>query len=363
MNSVRRLLSALVPLLVLLGVLAPATTAGAATSDDLEAARQQLAAARDAANQTAAAFSAADHQLEETRDGISKLKDSIDATRVKADSLREITRARAVYAYTHPGTSLQAFVDASDAVDAARRQQLLDRANQTDSDVVKRLAGLDEQLRSQQSELERREREQAKVSNELDARLGALRADQAKVEQAVNALQTKLDGEIKAASAADAERRRVLEAEKAALTAQKAVTSAGPGQVIANPVGGSFQCPVRGAAYSDDFGGARGHPGIDMMVATGTPAVAVMAGTVRYVPNEGDGGNTAYLRGQDGNSYFYAHFSQFVGSARTVSQGEVIGLTGMTGNASAPHLHFEIRIGGDNGNRTNPFPTLKGAGC
>jgi murein DD-endopeptidase MepM/ murein hydrolase activator NlpD len=35
----------------------------------------------------------------------------------------------------------------------------------------------------------------------------------------------------------------------------------------------------------------------------------------------------------------------------------------MTGNASGPHLHFEIRIGGDNGSKTNPYPVLRSAGC
>ena len=84
---------------------------------------------------------------------------------------------------------------------------------------------------------------------------------------------------------------------------------------------------------------------------------------MRYVANEGAGGNTAYLHADDGNSYFYAHLSQFVGAGRTVAQGEVIALTGMTGNATGPHLHFEIRIGGDNGSRVDPYPTLKSAGC
>jgi murein DD-endopeptidase MepM/ murein hydrolase activator NlpD len=88
-----------------------------------------------------------------------------------------------------------------------------------------------------------------------------------------------------------------------------------------------------------------------------------MAGTVRYVPDEGAGGNTAYLAAEDGNTYFYAHFTQFIGEGRTVAQGEVIGLTGMTGNATAPHLHFEERIGGDNGNTTDPYPALRAAAC
>ena len=53
-----------------------------------------------------------------------------------------------------------------------------------------------------------------------------------------------------------------------------------------------------------------------MFVPIGTSAVATKSGTVSYVPNEGAGGNTAYLAGSDGNVYFYAHFSQFVGGAR-----------------------------------------------
>jgi len=82
-----------------------------------------------------------------------------------------------------------------------------------------------------------------------------------------------------------------------------------------------------------------------------------------FMPNDGAGGNEAYLDAADGNTYYYAHFSQYVGGPRDVQQGEIIGLTGMTGNASAPHLHFEIRIGGANGGRTDPYPTLKSAGC
>ena len=145
--------------------------------------------------------------------------------------LREYARQRAVYAYTHPGTSLEAFVDATDAVDAARRQQLLDQANQTDNDVVKKLAAVNAQLKNQQSELEHQEHEQAQISDQLDAKLAALRANQQDVEQAVAALQTRLDTEIAIAQFADAQHKAELEAEKAALAAQAArptITSVAP---------------------------------------------------------------------------------------------------------------------------------------
>lgn len=366
MISVRRALSAVLAVLVLaslaVATLVPAG-AGAATADDLDAARQKLTDARNAANETAAQFSTADHQLEQTREDIAKLQASIAATKAKVQDLREFARQRAVFAYTHPGTSFQALVDATDAVDAARRQKLLDQANQTDNDIAKRLATLTGQLKVQQTDLERQEREQAQISDQLDTKLAALQANQQEVEQAVAALQARLDAEIQIAALVDAQRKAELEAEKAGLQQQQAISTGGSGQIISSPRAGPFQCPVQGAAYSDDYGGIGGHPGIDMFVPTGTAAVAVMAGTVRYVPNEGAGGNTAYLAGDDGNSYFYAHFSQFVGEGRRVAQGEVIGLTGMTGNATAPHLHFEVRIGGDNGSTTDPYPRLKSGGC
>ena len=70
-----------------------------------------------------------------------------------------------------------------------------------------------------------------------------------------------------------------------------------------------------------------------------------------------------YLSADDGNVYFYAHLSAFVGDDRSVAQGEIIGLVGATGNTTGPHLHFEIRIGGANGEKIDPYPTLQAAGC
>jgi peptidoglycan LD-endopeptidase LytH len=124
-------------------------------------------------------------------------------------------------------------------------------------------------------------------------------------------------------------------------------------------------CPMPGSAYGDTWGaprsGGRRHEGVDMLAPTGTPIFAVVSGTVRFSQNR-LGGNAVSLVGDNGNRYYYAHLSRYEGSSRRVSQGELIGYNGDTGNATGvPHLHFEVHPGG--GLAVNPTPSVRAAGC
>src|SRR4029453_1338482 len=145
----------------------------------------------------------------------------------------------------------------------------------------------------------------------------------------------------------------------AALVLIAATCSPGGGPAIS-----AFRCPVDGSTYTNDYGprGSGFHYGIDMHAPTGTPTWAVKSGSVHY-NLESAGGLVAYLSAVDGNVYYYAHMWEIMGGgARGVGQGEPIGRVGQTGNATGPHLHFEVRLGGGHGGPGGPYPPPRAAG-
>jgi len=119
-------------------------------------------------------------------------------------------------------------------------------------------------------------------------------------------------------------------------------------------------------------GGARVHDAIDIMAATGKPVIAAAPGRVEKIFfSEGGGGNTVYVRSDDGKwSYYYAHLSTYapgLHEGQRVLRGAPIGFVGSTGNANpaGPHLHFAINrmSPGEKwwqGSPVNPYPLLAG---
>jgi murein DD-endopeptidase MepM/ murein hydrolase activator NlpD len=115
-----------------------------------------------------------------------------------------------------------------------------------------------------------------------------------------------------------------------------------------------LQVPVDGVrvdALSDTWGQARSegrkHQGIDIMAPQDTPVRATADGRIVRFFDSTRGGITIYQLDERGAYiFYYAHLVRRawgLAEGDTVRQGQVIGYVGETGNATTPHLHFEIQ--------------------
>ena len=103
--------------------------------------------------------------------------------------------------------------------------------------------------------------------------------------------------------------------------------------------------PLHGTITSQ-FGWRRSrmHEGIDIAAQSGTQVHAAESGQVIYARRLGGYGNVVVVRHGKLYETVYAHNRRFwVEKGALVQKGDVIAEVGATGNASAPHLHFEIR--------------------
>ncbi len=90
-------------------------------------------------------------------------------------------------------------------------------------------------------------------------------------------------------------------------------------------------------------GGPDLHRGVDLRVDEGTPIQAMTHGRVRFAGTMSGFGNVVWLDHPGEAITVYAHLSRIdVATGDAISGGNVIGLSGQSGNATGPHLHFEI---------------------
>jgi len=124
-----------------------------------------------------------------------------------------------------------------------------------------------------------------------------------------------------------------------------------------------YACPVEPPyAYTDTWGaprpGGRTHKGVDIMAPMGDKEFAYTSGSIWLEKYEPAGGNDLWLQGDDGNIYFYAHISRYAVTTGTrVKAGQLVAYVGQTGDAQAPHLHWEVHPGG--GAPVDPYPWAK----
>ncbi len=130
-----------------------------------------------------------------------------------------------------------------------------------------------------------------------------------------------------------------------------------------------IRAPVDFTRISSNFNPNRRHPilnrirahrGVDYAAPRGTPIKASGDGKVIFRGTKSGYGKTVIVQHGGNITTLYAHMSSFVlkvGVGSRVQQGQTIGFVGMTGLATANHLHYEYRLNGVHRNpRTVDLP-------
>ena len=382
---------------VVLAILGPAVVPAGAGAQDPAAtqAAREIQAARDRANAAAQAMFDAESQLDTLDLEMVEAEKQLAAVEAEANAMRSSLQADAQRSFANSGTNLPLLIDLDEAnADiTARRQASVARGAAAveldDFDAVM------QDVRARRAELERRKEATTRARQQYEDLKATAEAEVVKLAEieeqrlADVAVQRELERQRRVRAEQDA----AAAANAAAATAQAAAAAVvaapapAPGRSAAAApapapasapaparapqpappppppanAGSGIVCPVRGSyAFADTWGaprsGGRRHEGVDMMAARGVPLVAVESGYAQFKTTR-LGGNSVWINGNSGTRYFYAHLSAWEGSSRNVSQGEVIGYVGATGNTTANHLHFEVHPGG--GRAVNPYPYVR----
>lgn len=119
-----------------------------------------------------------------------------------------------------------------------------------------------------------------------------------------------------------------------------------------------LKAPLDFSRISSGFSKARFHPvlkkwrahkGIDYAASKGTPVKTTANGTVKFVGTQRGYGKLIIIKHDGQYETAYGHLSGFAKGLKKgsrVSQSDIIGYVGMTGMATGPHLHYELRVNG-----------------
>ena len=367
--------------------LAEARAALERISDELDAAEQQAEGAE-------ADLEEATERLRRLEAVVNEVAAAVESQRVLVrDAERDLLRIEAELttleeAFTDrvarlfkqgPGLTFETLLNAEGADEAIARTELLGRVLAGDQVDLERLEALTVAVEAQrafvaaeQAELELQLAEQ----EELVAEAEELRASRALAAADAQARAEELAGERDELEAdeeelvalverqQEEERRRQEEERRQQQQASTAPSSGGGGGSSAPAAsgGGGYAWPMC-APVTSEYGPRWGrmHRGIDLGAPVGTPIRAIRSGTVIFAGWQGGYGQMTLIDHGNGVVSAYAHQSRFaVGQGARVSQGQVIGYVGMTGNTTGPHLHLETRVGGS---AVNPRQYLSGSPC
>jgi len=164
---------------------------------------------------------------------------------------------------------------------------------------------------------------------------------------------------------AEAEARLREVAASRAARAEAAVAAEAAAAAAAEAARPKAVFPIDGARLTSTFGPRWGtmHRGIDLAAPMLTPEYAAVDGVVLRAGAASGFGLAVYILTENGDVMVYGHMEKItVDPGDYVDAGDTVALVGNRGQSTGPHLHFEIRKGGENGTAVDPLAWLADRG-
>ena len=342
--------------------------------DELRGAQEKVGSITAQLAQTNANIAAVNGRLVELGARMASTQRKLSWTRIQLDAARktverhdEALKRRLVDAYEHADLGyVDVLLEASSFADFVERWndvRFIIKANEATirerqvaaarvTSIESALLGAQAELQSQQTQAGQQHQALTALANERENLLAAAHAEQntaqaqvVQYEEMSAAEEAALEVLIRQKQAEEEARREAERRARQLAGEPVAPISGAPGSVmwpVSGPITSGF-----GMRNHPVFGRFIMHAGIDIAASQGTTVAAAASGRIILAQYAGNCGNMITIDHGGGMATNYCHLSQiFVGVGQDVERGQAIGAVGMTGDATGPHLHFEVRING-----------------
>jgi murein DD-endopeptidase MepM/ murein hydrolase activator NlpD len=314
-----------------------------------KSAQKELSSLQSSIKATSAEISKNEKQLQQASQRLKRLEQELTIAETTYNVQQKATVARLRFLQRQRGSyGWAVLLQSKDLNDFLDRRYQLRRVYQSDRQILAKLKADTDSIIQKRQQVESQKNEIALLTQQLMAQKLDYQQEAKQQQTLINRL--RLDHKALEAAemqlAKDSGNIAIMIQQRLGVKNPSAVLKRGKG-LLSYPCDGILTSGF-GYRIHPILGYARFHSGLDFGADYGTPIRAAMQGKVLFAGWYGGYGQTVVLDHGNNVTTLYAHASEvYVSEGQVIQRGTVIAAVGSTGFSTGPHLHFEVRLGGE----------------